>query len=329
MNGPASAALLALALSSSAHAAPETAPRPPVQDALAGVQLLFDQQDYGRVVGRLTEPEMQKLGRQDLRRAYDLLGQSYQRLGQQDRAIGVYQLAAQLFPKDLNLTTHLADILHHQELDDQARALYESALAIHPNNGSAHLGIAEIARATGLLEQSQEHYEKCLLEIKTDARVWRGYAEVLAKRRNYSKAADAIRKALELDPDNAPTLQSLAQFQRRQGKREEGYASLAAATAAADASPRHQDIRPELSLRKASWLFEDGRLDDSLQEAESVLLRFPNDPFALWLRARIALKRGDENAAAADLEAAASQSRSSPFAAAVAKGMLKELGGGQ
>lgn len=294
-------------------------------DPLAPVQALFDQRRFSDVIGRLSNAELQKLERRDLCRAYDLLGLSYQYASEPDRAIGVYELASQLFPKDINILTHLAELLHKQDLDDRARPLYERALRIHPNNASANVGIAEIERGAGLLDQSQGHYERCLANEKEDPSIWIEYAQVLADQRNYPKAAAAIQQSLDLDPANASSFYSLSQFQRRQGLKTEAYATIDKAVAAADAASKYEDIRPELSLRKASWLLEDGRLDESLEEAQSVLYRFPQEPFALWLRASVALRKGDAPGAAADLEEAAGQNRQAPFVAAVAQAMLDDL----
>lgn len=312
-------------LSAAAVSANPDIPRALKPDPLAQARTLFDQKQYADVIRNLQEPDLQKLPRQDLRRAYDLLGLSYQFNNEQDRAIGVYELAEQLFPKDINLLTHLADLLHGLEIDDRARPLYERVLAIHPNNAAANLGMAEIERVTGLLDQSQEHYERCLIELKDNPAVWRGYAEVLAERRNFPQAAAAIQKALNLNPNNPSSLRSLAQFQRRQDLTAQAYATMDKAIAAAPAANGSTTPKSEMTLQRGLWLLEDDRLEESLAAAQSVLRHDPRDPLALWLRASIQLRRGRREEAERDLRLVAEMTRETPFLALTARTTLQEL----
>src|SRR5581483_1961137 len=96
----------------------------------------------------------------DQRQGYLMLGTSFQRTGQLDKALGVYQVGVKLFPRDLRLLTELGSLLHAAGLEEQAEPLFKKVISIHPNNAAAQLGLAEINHALGFLDVSAEHYEK-------------------------------------------------------------------------------------------------------------------------------------------------------------------------
>ena len=117
-------------------------------------QKLFAAGRFRDAAARLNDEAFQQLGSRDAPRAYELLGQSQERLGKPDAALRTYQTGVALFPKDLNLLTELGYLLHHAALDDQARPIYERILAIHPNNAAAHLGLGETERTLGFFDRA-------------------------------------------------------------------------------------------------------------------------------------------------------------------------------
>jgi len=283
--------------------------------AFESVQKLYNGGKFGEVAGRLSGAGMRKISRRHRALAYKMLGVSYERKGRLKEALAVYQYAEGLYPKDINILSGLANLLHHVGLDDRARPLFERVLDIHPNNAEAHLGMAEISYKQGFLEKAQRHYEIVLTEWNQNESIWRGYAVVLAKRRDWAGAVHAVRQALSLQ-ESADSYEALAVFQRANGDAE-AYASLKRASGIT------QD-RPDLRLRAGLWLLEDGWLDESLGEAEAVLALRPQDPLAHWLRASVNLRRGRMDAARKDLESAAGAGRNSPFVARAAEAMLAQ-----
>ncbi|MFH1726140.1 MAG: tetratricopeptide repeat protein [Elusimicrobiota bacterium] len=277
--------------------------------------------EYETVIAQLSAASIRELPRRRRAEAYDLLGESYVRLGDLSHALQTYQLAEGLFPKDINILSGLANLLHRSDLDDRARPLYERVLEIHPNNANANLGLAEIRRRQGFLARSQEHYEKALGEKGWDRNpgIWRDYAEVLADRQSFKRATEAVHKSLELRYD-VDSLLSLARFQRRQGLRAEAYAKLSEAIREA---PEHHDLR----LQNALWLLEDARWEDAGAIADAVLDGEPSHALARWVRASIRLRLGDTKGARADLAVAAGAARRHPFIAETSRAMLRELAG--
>jgi len=289
----------------------------PMSDPLAAPRTAFEAGRYQEVVDRLTPEAMQRLGNKDLARAYLLLGRAYERIGRLDLALGAYQVSTKVFPKDINLLSELGLLLHHAGLEEQAQPVFEKVLAIHPNNSQAHLGLAEIDAALGLLRDSAAHYEKALAVLSSQSALWRDYADVLYRRRSYDAAETAARKALSLS-DDADSLIELAFIQRGQSRLADALKTLDGALAKAPA-------RREVALLRSCWLLEADRFEEALPAAQAALAQDPEEALALWIRARVALRRGKTREAAADLEAAAKQSRRSPFAAAAARALLREL----
>jgi len=295
-------------------AAAERAARP---DPLASLQALLDAKRYDEVTLSLKGPALQKLSSRDLRRAYDVLGQGFEGLNQFDRALEVYQVGAAIFPKDINILTRLANLLHREGLDESAKPYFERILSIHANNASAHLGLAEAQAQLGFLDRAIGHYEAVLKEWKVQPWIWRDFAETLARKREYARAVTAIQEALRLEPDNIDSLLDLAVFRHDEGRRTEALATLARA---AEAAPKRRDLR----LQEALWRLEAGELDRSHEIAERVLKEAPDEPLALWVRASVSLRQGRLPQAAQDLGRAAA-AKDSPFIAKTASAMLRAL----
>jgi tetratricopeptide (TPR) repeat protein len=280
-------------------------------EALRKADAAFSQDRYPEVIARLGDGGVQKLPRRSRAKAYHLLGQSYLRTGESVLALQTYKVAEGLYPKDLTILTSLADLLRASGLADLARPYYERVLGIHPGNAVSHIGLALVFREHGNLAKAQAHYELALREWDKNPALLKGYAEVLAGRGDLAAATRAIRRSLDLriEPD---ALVCLSKIQRRQGAKAEAYASL------------REPARTEWSLQRGLWLLEDGRLDEARELADRLIQLEPSSALARWLRASIALRRGQTAAARADLAAAAA-SRGDPFTAKVASSMLDLL----
>lgn len=274
---------------------------------------LYDAGKYSEVIRRLSGAGIRSIRRSERPRAHELLGASYERTGELQKAISVYQFAAGLYPRDINILSNQANLLHRMDLDDRARPLYEKVIEIHPNNAFGHRGLAEIFLRQGLHAEACDHFALALREHHEDANLWRDYSEALAERRDFISAQRAVQRALSLE-ENAESRLDLADYQREMRKAE-AYVSL---DRAGELAGGRQDIR----LRRALWLLEDGRLEESMREAEAVLAVHAEEPLALWVRARIRQKRGEEAGAREDLEKAAQADRTAPFIARLSRAML-------
>ncbi|TBR22506.1 tetratricopeptide repeat protein [bacterium] len=287
-------------------------------DPLKSERALFESGRFAEAAAALTPERLRSLPKRSRGDGHALIAHCLEAVGRSDDALAAYQLAEALYPKNLEALTGLGWLLHRQGLDDRARPLFERAVHIHPNNATANLGLAEIQRAQGDLASAQVGYESALADASwsKNPAVLRDYAELLASRQKPQQAAEAIGRALVLDP-SAGTLLSAARIERRRGGIEAAYRDVGYALSG-------DPTRDDIALQRALWLLEDGRLAEAEADAEAVLAR-SDDALARWVRGSARARRGDLAGARADLASAASQRREHPFVARAALALLEEL----
>ena len=274
---------------------------------IRSLQALYDAGRCEAVIARLEPDGMAKLSGEDLRRGYVLLGASYEKTGRLDETLSVYQVGVRLFPKDKDLLSRLAVLMHKAGMEEQAQPLFERLVAVDPVSPYGHLGLAQIDAALGFLDRSADHYEKALEAFPQDGALWRDYSEVLYRARDWLTAELAARRALALAPADKAAALDLALILRVTGRFDEAVALLA---------PLVRAGRADAARAQALWLLEAGR-DREAGAAVAALLRLaPSDPLGLYVRARLQLKAGRGALAAADLRQAAAQ-EGAPFTARV------------
>jgi tetratricopeptide (TPR) repeat protein len=308
--------VLALAFALALAAAPARAWRlfgEPSDGKIRPVQRLNDAHKPAEVLAALTPEFIQTLRGTDLRQAYVLQGDSHVALGRPAEALGEYQLGVSLFPKNVDLLTRLATLLHTNGLDEQARPLFETALRYEPRHWGAHLGLAEIDHRLGFLDRSADHYKVALEALNMRADVWCDYAEVLLALRETATAEVALRKALELDPRGWNPHLLLAFSRRDSGDLPGAVVELDAALAlGAGVGARRA---------KALYLLEAGRLEEARAEAAAILAAVPGDGAALWVRARVLLAGGDAAGAGRALAAVKAVDGRNEFAERTARAL--------
>lgn len=288
-------------------------------DPLAHERELFEQSAFTQCAAALTPERLVRLPRRARAGGHVLLAHALYANGRVDEALSVYQYGATLYPKNLELVSGLAWLLHHQGLDDRARPLFERVIGLHPKNASGNLGLAEIQRAQGDLASAEAHYETALAEEgwRENPAVQRDYAELLADRQRFDAAARAVEKSLGLarSPDTYITAARIERSRLRAG---DAYARLAEALAL---DPGRDDARQQRAL----WFLEDALLPEAAAEAESLLAKSPDAALAHWVRGVARARQGDLAGARTDLAAAAASHRKNPFVADAAKALLSEL----
>lgn len=278
------------------------------------VQRLSDEHKPSEVLAALTPQFIQTLRGTDLRQAYVLLGDNHAALHRPAEALGDYQLGVSLFPKNVDLLTRLATLLHKSGLDEQAKPLFLTALQYEPRHWGAHLGLAEIDRRFGFLDRAADHYDVALEVLGSRADVWRDYSEVLLAMNEIPTAELALQTALKLEPENSDTRVLLAVAHRDRGDFD----------GAADQLDEALALGAGVGARRAKALFrlEQGRLDLARAEAEEVLKTVPDDGAALWVRARARLAAGDASGAERDLALVKPADDRNVFAAQAARVLL-------
>jgi len=273
------------------------------------------------VIAALSGNSISELPRFARSRGYLLLGQSLRLNGELGRALEVFQLAAGLYPRNLNLLTELATVLHRSGLDERALPHYRRILKIHPNNAVSNHGIAEIFRSQGNLTSARMHYERALSEDGWDKNplIWKDYGLVLTELRKFDKAAEALERSVSLN-DTPDSLLALARVERMRGNAEQSRTHVAAAIL-------RDPAREDALLQRGLWELEDSDLNAALATAQLVLSGDGDHALARWLRASIHLRRGEREQASADLVVASAASREHPFIAKTARAMLERLMG--
>jgi tetratricopeptide (TPR) repeat protein len=289
----------------------------PSDGKIRPVQKLNDENKPGDVLTALTPQFMQTLRGTDLRQAYVLLGDSLQKLGRSDEALGYYQLGVSLFPKNVDLLVRQAMLLHREGLDERAKPLFERALTYEPRHWNAHQGLAEIDRTMGFFERSAQHFEIALESVDKRPEIWRDYAEVLLSLRDYRTAELALKRALELEPRNVESVILLGFAKRAQNDLPGASRELETAL----------DLGAGIGARRALGLFrlEAGDYAQARIQADLVLKEVPNDGAALWIMARVRLAAGDEAGALSRLAAASTNPASTALSARIARVLAARL----
>ena len=94
-------------------------------------------------------------------------------------------------------------------LSDESVAMMERALRVDPANIESRVMLADFLAHAGRLDEAAASYKGIIASEPSDARPRHGLADVLKRRGDISGAIDALRKAYELEEDEAAT-QALA-----------------------------------------------------------------------------------------------------------------------
>jgi tetratricopeptide (TPR) repeat protein len=162
--------------------------------------------------------------------------------GMARRAIEQYKIISEKDPKDVDSLIWLGRLDRMIENSVEAEAAFKKALAVDAENEDAITGLASVysdrgdARtASGLLEN--------LTKKNPSARAYAILAREYESMREYSLAADAYRKALELDPGRMELKADLAQDEALAGRYDD---ALKTYQEMAEANP--QDAQPYLGM---------------------------------------------------------------------------------
>ncbi|HEX3683982.1 MAG TPA: tetratricopeptide repeat protein [Bryobacteraceae bacterium] len=158
------------------------------------------------------------------------------------RAIEQYKIVTEKDPKDVDSLVWLGRLERIAENSVDAEAAFKKVLAMDPNNEDAITGLASVysdrgdARtASGLLEN--------LTKKNPSARAYSILASDYESMHEYSLAADAYKKAIELDPARVELKAALAQDEGAAGRYDD---ALKTYQEMAEANP--QDAQPYLGM---------------------------------------------------------------------------------
>ncbi len=253
-------------------------------------------------------------------RAYRLLGQSYERLNQPERALEVYTEALEFHPKNVPLLIAAGQLYHRSKLTDRSIEMFERALQEDAHNTQALAGQAINYSTLGFYSKARQFYDQFFALSEQISPKYRAlYADTFLHQSNYEQAIIHITLALEEENTNADFWFLSAQAKRGLQKRQAALADLEAALLLAPE-------RTDLWAQKALWLYEEGNYTGSLQIADKILAKQPGNTLAQLIQALNWRKQGKTKMAQKKLKQLAEQLRTEPnsFVFQVASQLVKE-----
>ncbi len=150
------------------------------------------------------------------------------------KALEQYKLISDKDPKDVDSLIMTGRLNRVLENSVDAEAAFKKALVTEPDNEDAVTGLASVYTDRGDARGASQLLEK-LATKKPSAKAYVTLANNYESMREFGLAADAYKKALELDPTHSELNQPLAQDQALAGKFDDAIATY---QAMADADPK-------------------------------------------------------------------------------------------
>lgn len=279
---------------------PDPAHEKLMQEAAAGLEA----GDCGRTVGSINSLLELSPARGIKERAYYCLGKCQEALGDSDKAMGSYRLAAALYPDNPLFPRALAELYLSNGFYDKAAELYRPLLKKDPGSAQFHLGLARSYAGLGALAQAAASYAAARKAGASGPAFLSEYAGCLESMRDFAGAMVLLEEAGAGTPADRGIVRSMARLSARAGNYARA-AELAAEACGADC--RDGDL---LFARGLYLLFAGDRLGAlAAFDGASRLLPEGDQPLALARGLALrALGRGEE-AERAFGEAAAGESR--------------------
>jgi tetratricopeptide (TPR) repeat protein len=148
------------------------------------------------------------------------------------RAIEQYKIITDKDPKDVESLVMLGRLDRVLNNSVDAEAAFKKAIAVEPDNEDAVTGLASVYSDRGDARAASELLDK-LTKKSPSPRAYLNLASNYEQMKEYSLAADALKKAISLDPTHAEWNAQLAQYQALAGRYDEAlqtYQDLAKAS---------------------------------------------------------------------------------------------------
>ncbi|HLL04685.1 MAG TPA: tetratricopeptide repeat protein [Myxococcaceae bacterium] len=195
------------------------------------------------------------------------------------------------------------------------------------NNPKLWLAQARTQQALGNLQGARQAYSRAMEAAWKDPRYSTAYGEALLEEGLYAQAGETLSRATSANPEHlqARVTAALATLYLRQRPEE------SAAKAVHEVLAREAELTPSLKARalaaRGELALVSGKADEALKDAEAALALSPDEPYALFGRARALAVKKDPGARAA-FEAAAAKRRTAPFLYLEGAKALQQAGDG-
>lgn len=212
-----------------------------------------------------------------IKRAYDLIAESYMALQEYDKAMLILTEALEFYPTDKALRLNLAKVYLLCDLNTRAIEEYKIVLKQDKNNTQAHLGLAQAMLKEGFYSQACQYFKKYVTLTNTkEAQVYYDYAKSHYLANNFVPALELALISLEQEP-SADTKLLIAKIYKSQGKIQKALQSAKDAWLS-DTS------RKDIFLTYALWLaYEKEYSQQGLEMAQEYLKEHPQNRLALFI----------------------------------------------
>ena len=205
--------------------------------------------------------------------AYSFLraGMANERTGNYPEAVKAYRRGLEAEPGNVELLNAMGFALFQQGKSDEAVVALEKALAVDPGHAKAHNNMALASIDLGELEMAEAHYRESLA-IEPQAAIYSDLGFVLERQGLPEDAAEAYRRALELDPELHSAHYNLGASLARSGDYEDAEVHLRAAL------ETDANTQTYTGLGVVQW--QQGRTDEAIANLKAAIEANPKNAAA-------------------------------------------------
>jgi tetratricopeptide (TPR) repeat protein len=146
----------------------------------------------------------------------------YQLLEDYERAEADYKLGVEKYPYAAFLPYGLGNLYRRLERLDEAQAMYEEALRRDPRHRGAKVNLSNVLAEQGDYERAIALIEEIHREFDPTAQTYSNLGQCHINLGKVDEGIDCLLKALEIDPDHAMSILSLAEILFQEGRQERG-----------------------------------------------------------------------------------------------------------
>jgi tetratricopeptide (TPR) repeat protein len=185
-------------------------------------------------------------------------------------AIGPYQAARALRPRNPSVWVNLGDALEERGDVDEAVACYRQAIALAPTDGTAHYNLARKLQDRGKAGEAMTHYRQAIAANPKYGEAHVNLGSLLYARGQLDEASACYEKAIESDPKLPQAHYGMGLALAARGRVDEAIACYEKAVAC---DPKHAAAHYNLGV----WLGRQGKLDEAMACYQKVIALDPND----------------------------------------------------
>lgn len=144
--------------------------------------------------------------------------------GDYNRAIAVYQQAAELEPKNASIYSGIGYLYALQGNFSAALTAYRRAVSLNPSNSDYQYALGYVSGNLGNNGAAKEAYRRAIQNNRNNVNAYVGLATILLRLGEYSNAQWAYEQAVKLDPKNPQVYELRGRMLKKQGKAKEAIA---------------------------------------------------------------------------------------------------------